>query len=143
MFARQDHEVVKRFMFPRGARDYATHYEDVWRAFEHFKVDHERRKRKFLSWDKIPSDALVCIRWKELRDDRGLHWVLFQKLPRGYRVLDPGSWDTTLASIDLTACDGVNYSLATPRSRAQGSASVGGEAKKARKRPRRRSPRTV
>lgn len=120
MFARQDHETVKAFMFPKRRPHYGTHYEDVWGALEHFGVRHERRKRKFLSWEEIPSSALVCVRWRHYPSGKGWHWVVFQKLKRGFRVIDPASDADTLAMIDLDTVEGFDYSLVTPRTREEG-----------------------
>lgn len=120
MFARQRHHVVKRFMFPQPKRDYGTYYKDVWRALTHFGVEHTERKRKFVSWQDIPSTALVRIRWKDMPAARANHWVVYQKLPKGFRVIDPGSWGETLADINLDDCEGLDYSLVTHRTREEG-----------------------
>jgi hypothetical protein len=120
MFARQKHDVVKAFMFPTPRRNYGSNYEEIWPALTHFGVEHEERKRKFVSWQKIPSHALVHIRWKDATEAKAHHWVVFQRLSDGYRVIDPGSWGNTLTAIDLDSCEGVGYSLVTPRTREQG-----------------------
>jgi hypothetical protein len=138
MFARQKHDVVKAFMFPRRRPHYGTHYEDVWRALAHFGVEHEERRRKFVSWDKIPSHALVGVRWKDGQSHPG-HWVVYQRVPTGgYRVIDPGSHGDTLTDIDLDTCEGVDYSLVTPRTREQGPLKVAVAAPKERALPAKR-----
>ncbi len=121
MFARQTHAVVKSFMFPDPKRKhFGTHYPDVWNALEHFGVEHERKIRRFKSWNEIPSHALVKIRWNGMPASRSLHWVIFQRLPEGFRVIDPGSWGDTLAQIDFKSCKGLTFSLVTPRTPEQG-----------------------
>ncbi len=128
MFARQKHAVVKSFMFPDPKRKhFGTHYGDVWNALGHFGVEHEKKIRRFKGWNEIPSDALVKIRWNGAPPSRSLHWVIFQRLPKGFRVIDPASWEDTLAHIDFKSCKGLTFSLVTPRTREQGPLKLDGK----------------
>lgn len=120
MFARQEHAVVKAFIFPKPKKNYGTYYKDLWRALDHFGVEHEKKVRKFEGWSKIPSTAFVHVRWKGLPKGAQGHWVIFQKLAKDYRLLDPASQENTLAALDTSTCVGVGYSLVTPRTAEQG-----------------------
>jgi hypothetical protein len=121
MFARQTHKTVKAFMFPMPKRSYGTHYKDVWNALSHFGVEHQKKIRKFKTWNDIPSHALVTIKWLGAAEQNAYHWVIFQRLAGDkFRVIDTGSHGDTLTDIDLDACRGLTYSLVTPRTREQG-----------------------
>jgi serine/threonine protein kinase len=75
-------------------------------------ISNAGRFRKFKSWDAIPSDALVMIRWRGMPTRDAYHWVVLQKLDGGgRRVLDPGSFAETLSASDTSTMIGVDYLL--------------------------------
>jgi len=120
MLARRSHAAVKAFMFPVRKARYLTWYEDLWRALDHFGVRHEKTIHKFESWDAIPATAIVGVVWRNRR--RSAHWVIFQKLPAGFRVIDPASSGETLTMLDVDRVKAEDYSLVTPRLHARSTA---------------------
>lgn len=92
MLARVSHETAQAMIFPGGPRtSYGTHYADIRRALDHFKVPHGNKAVRTGSWSKIPTTALVKVRWS-VEGHSGLHWIIFQrKSASAWRLIDPGA----------------------------------------------------
>ena len=96
-------------LFSRGERCLGTDHRRMRAALRAFGVLGNARFRKFKSWTAITSHALVHIRWRQLPPSDPGHWVVMQKLEKGYRVLDPASYADTLAASDTSAMRGVSF----------------------------------
>ena len=138
MLADVPYLVARAALFRPGERCRGTTNARMRKALQTFGIAHSPRFRRFESWDKIPGHALVHVRWKALpRTDPG-HWVVYQRLTPGYRVLDPGSFAETLTAIDTGPMIGQAFLLVDIAHR--GASTVSEDAPAARRRPAARAP---
>ncbi|CAN5190942.1 hypothetical protein BH09MYX1_BH09MYX1_11370 [soil metagenome] len=109
MLADVSYRVARRALFRPRERCRGTSHVRMKAGLDALNIGHAARFRKFISWDDIPSHALVGIRWKDSsRADLG-HWVVYQKLENGYRVLDPASFAQTLSAADVSPMVGESF----------------------------------
>lgn len=45
-------------------------------------------EQPFVSWDRLPSKALLAIKWRRQRGQASWHWVVFWRGPQGAVVFD-------------------------------------------------------
>jgi ABC-type bacteriocin/lantibiotic exporter with double-glycine peptidase domain len=60
----------------------------VRRLLAHFGIHAAMGKVKFVSWDRLPSTALLAIKWHREKGRAYWHWVVFWRGPQGPVVLD-------------------------------------------------------
>jgi hypothetical protein len=109
MLANVPYRTARGLLFAPGERCTGTTGVRMRRALTELGIAHGGRFVRFKSWEDIPSDALVHIKWRELPPEAQGHWVVFQKDGSRLRVIDPASWDETLTTADTSTMKGVSY----------------------------------
>lgn len=115
MLARVSHREAMKVMFPRGGRDFRTHYSDLRRALVHFGVPHAQRAIRCSSWDKVPTNAIAGVRGYDESDRAFYHWVIAQRKGGRVVVLDPGAEGQTLTLADPELYELQSYLPVEPR----------------------------
>ncbi len=54
-----------------------------------FGIKADSKESPFISWDALPSHALLAIKWHREGRHAAWHWVVFWRSPQGPVVLDP------------------------------------------------------
>ena len=60
----------------------------VRRLLAHFGIHAAIGEVKFVAWDRLPSTALLAIKWHRDKGRACWHWVVFRRGPQGPVVLD-------------------------------------------------------
>ena len=61
----------------------------IRRLLAHYNMSSSSHTTPFKSWDRLPSIALLAIKWHQRNTLAFWHWALFVKRPDGPVVLDP------------------------------------------------------
>ena len=61
----------------------------VRRLLARYGIQSSAGRAKFTSWDRLPSPALLAIKWHRRKNRACWHWVVFWRGPQGPVVLDP------------------------------------------------------
>jgi hypothetical protein len=61
----------------------------VRRLLARYGIQSSAGRTKFTSWERLPSPALLAIKWHRRQNRAFWHWVVFWRGPQGPVVLDP------------------------------------------------------
>ena len=60
----------------------------VRRLLRQYRLQASARPTAFISWDALPNQALLAIKWHRVKERDFWHWVVFVRDPNGTHVLD-------------------------------------------------------